>query len=108
MVNLYNQERPHMSIGNKTPEEVHQTNQKTDRLWKNYYSEPTEKLSFTVLAVYLIEKDYLKTYCLTFSPLHLAYEEDCVKNLLENCIFSVTIVAFFAAVRSGFNVFFVA
>ena len=37
VVNLYNQERPHMSIGNKTPEEVHQTNQKTDRLWKNYY-----------------------------------------------------------------------
>jgi putative transposase len=37
VVNLYNQERPHMSIGNKTPEEVHQTNQKSDRLWKNYY-----------------------------------------------------------------------
>ena len=37
VVNLYNQERPHMSIGNKTPEDVHQTNQKTDRLWKNYY-----------------------------------------------------------------------
>lgn len=37
VVNLYNQERPHMSIGNKTPEEIHQTNQKTDRLWKNYY-----------------------------------------------------------------------
>ena len=37
VVNLYNQERPHMSIGNKTPEEVYQTNQKTDRLWKNYY-----------------------------------------------------------------------
>ena len=38
VVNLYNQERPHMSIGNKTPEEIHQTNQKTDRLWKNYYA----------------------------------------------------------------------
>jgi putative transposase len=37
VINLYNQERPHMSIGNKTPEEVHQTNQKIDRLWKNYY-----------------------------------------------------------------------
>lgn len=37
VVVLYNEERPHMSIGNKTPEEIHQTNQKTDRLWKNYY-----------------------------------------------------------------------
>lgn len=38
VVNLYNQERPHMSIGNLTPEQVHLTNQKTERLWKNYYT----------------------------------------------------------------------
>jgi len=37
-VNLYNQERPHMSIGNLTPEEVHQSNQITERLWENYYT----------------------------------------------------------------------
>tara|TARA_R110002072_G_scaffold30097_5_gene94389 strand:+ start:636 stop:1505 length:870 start_codon:yes stop_codon:yes gene_type:complete len=37
VVKLYNQERPHMSIGNLTPEEIHQTNQKTERLWRNYY-----------------------------------------------------------------------
>ena len=35
---LYNNERPHMSISNKTPNKVHQEN-KADhqRLWKNYY-----------------------------------------------------------------------
>lgn len=38
VVNLYNQERPHMSIGNLTPEQVHQSDLKTERLWKNYYS----------------------------------------------------------------------
>ncbi|MEB2787395.1 IS3 family transposase [Algoriphagus persicinus] len=37
VVKLYNQERPHMSIGNLTPEQIHHTNQKTERLWKNYY-----------------------------------------------------------------------
>lgn len=37
VVKLYNQERPHMSIGYLTPEEIHQTDQKTERLWKNYY-----------------------------------------------------------------------
>jgi putative transposase len=37
VVQLYNQERPHMSISNFTPEEIHQTNQQTERLWKNYY-----------------------------------------------------------------------
>jgi len=37
VVQLYNQERPHMSISNLTPEEIHQTNQQTERLWKNYY-----------------------------------------------------------------------
>jgi len=36
-VNLYNNERPHMSIGNLTPNQVHQNNIKTEKLWKNYY-----------------------------------------------------------------------
>ena len=37
VVQLYNEERPHMSIGNMKPSQVHQTNQKTIKLWKNYY-----------------------------------------------------------------------
>lgn len=37
VVKRYNQERPHMSIGNLTPEKIHLSNQKTERLWKNYY-----------------------------------------------------------------------
>lgn len=40
IVKLYNTDRPHMSIGNLTPSEVHQqTNNpiKTEKLWKNYY-----------------------------------------------------------------------
>jgi transposase InsO family protein len=36
-VRLYNDDRPHMSIGNLYPSQVHQLNLKTDRLWKNYY-----------------------------------------------------------------------
>lgn len=38
-VGLYNHERPHMSIGNFTPEEVHQSKQtiKPEKLWRNYY-----------------------------------------------------------------------
>jgi len=40
---LYNKERPHSSIGNLTPEVVHNQyhkieNEKMKRLWKNYYS----------------------------------------------------------------------
>jgi transposase InsO family protein len=40
VVNLYNNERPHMSIGNFTPDEIHVSNQalKTEKLWKNYYT----------------------------------------------------------------------
>jgi len=34
-VKLYNNERPHMSIGYLTPEIVHQQNLKTERLWRN-------------------------------------------------------------------------
>ena len=37
VVQLYNDERPHMSIGNMKPSQVHQTNQKINKLWKNYY-----------------------------------------------------------------------
>lgn len=36
-VRLYNEERPHMSIGNHYPSIVHQQGLKTIKLWKNYY-----------------------------------------------------------------------
>lgn len=38
-VALYNSDRPHMSIGNFTPEQIHQSTNpiKTEKLWKNYY-----------------------------------------------------------------------
>ena len=37
-VNLYNQQRPHFSIGLLTPDLVHSKNIKTEKLWKNYYN----------------------------------------------------------------------
>src|SRR5690606_7773324 len=37
VVQVYNLERPHMSIGNLTPEFVYQTGTKAQQLWKNYY-----------------------------------------------------------------------
>lgn len=37
VVNIYNQQRPHMSIGNLTPGIVHQNNLPTKKLWKNYF-----------------------------------------------------------------------
>jgi transposase InsO family protein len=37
VVELYNSERPHMSISNFTPNHVHHSKTKTERLWKNYY-----------------------------------------------------------------------
>jgi transposase InsO family protein len=37
-VKLYNEHRPHFSIGLLTPEIVHSKNIKTERLWKNYYN----------------------------------------------------------------------
>jgi putative transposase len=39
VVELYNVERPHMSIGNLTPNRIHHSKTKieTERLWKNYY-----------------------------------------------------------------------
>ncbi|RNL52498.1 IS3 family transposase [Pedobacter jejuensis] len=37
VIKLYNEERPHMSIGNLTPEIVHRGNTTPTQLWKNYY-----------------------------------------------------------------------
>lgn len=37
IINLYNNQRPHQSIGYMVPNVVHQTNIKTERKWKNYY-----------------------------------------------------------------------
>lgn len=39
VIHLYNTDRPHMSISNLTPNEVHysKTSLKTEKLWKNYY-----------------------------------------------------------------------
>lgn len=37
VIRLYNEERPHMSIGNLTPEFVHRGNTTPTQLWKNYY-----------------------------------------------------------------------
>jgi len=34
---LYNEDRPHMSIGNHYPSLVHKQSLKSERLWKNYY-----------------------------------------------------------------------
>lgn len=36
-VKLYNEDRPHFSIGLLTPETVHSKNLTTEKLWKNYY-----------------------------------------------------------------------
>lgn len=40
---LYNNDRPHNSIGNLTPNQVHNQNIKTERLWKNYYKKEKEE-----------------------------------------------------------------
>jgi len=40
-IKLYNEQRPHFSIGLLTPEHVHNTNLKTEKLWKNYYYKNT-------------------------------------------------------------------
>ena len=37
VVDLYNKERPHNSIGNHFPSQVHEKKLKTEKLWKNYY-----------------------------------------------------------------------
>ena len=41
-VKLYNEQRPHLSIGLLTPEQVHSQNLKTEKLWKNYYNKNTK------------------------------------------------------------------
>jgi transposase InsO family protein len=41
-VKLYNQQRPHFSIGLLTPELVHEKNLSTEKLWKNYYNKNTK------------------------------------------------------------------
>jgi transposase InsO family protein len=37
VIGLYNEDRPHMSIGNLYPSLVHEQKIRTERLWKNYY-----------------------------------------------------------------------
>jgi transposase InsO family protein len=37
VIDLYNNQRPHQSIGYMVPALIHQTGQKTERKWKNYY-----------------------------------------------------------------------
>jgi transposase InsO family protein len=43
VIRFYNEERPHMSIGNFTPNQVHLSIKpiKTKKLWKNYYPKQT-------------------------------------------------------------------
>jgi transposase InsO family protein len=43
VIKLYNDDRPHMSIGNLSPNEVHNhsKNIQTKKLWKNYYNKYT-------------------------------------------------------------------
>ncbi len=41
VVHLYNQERPHNSISNLVPNQVHENKLKTEKLWKNYYKKNT-------------------------------------------------------------------
>lgn len=45
VVKLYNEERPHMSIGNITPEKVHSKQlNKGERKWKNYYQKKSKRI----------------------------------------------------------------
>ena len=39
VISLYNNDRPHMSISNLTPNQIHYSSNpiKTEKLWKNYY-----------------------------------------------------------------------
>jgi transposase InsO family protein len=37
IIDLYNNQRPHQSIGYMAPEVIHQTGMRTERKWKNYY-----------------------------------------------------------------------
>ncbi len=52
-VRLYNSDRPHNSIGNLTPDYVHnKTGLVTNRLWKNYYNLKANKNADTLEKVY--------------------------------------------------------
>lgn len=42
VIGLYNEQRPHMSNGNLTPQLVHEKNLKTEKLWKSYYRKNTK------------------------------------------------------------------
>ncbi|WP_114941824.1 IS3 family transposase [Mucilaginibacter endophyticus] len=37
VIHLYNEERPHMSLGNLTPNSIHEEKAQPEQLWKNYY-----------------------------------------------------------------------
>jgi len=39
---LYNEQRPHLSIGLLTPDRVHDKGLATEKLWKNYYQKNTK------------------------------------------------------------------
>lgn len=41
-IKLYNQDRPHLSIGLLTPEQVHSKEINVEKLWKNYYHKKTK------------------------------------------------------------------
>lgn len=43
-VNIYNHERPHLSIGLQTPDYTHTNKTKTYRKWKNYFRTITENI----------------------------------------------------------------
>jgi transposase InsO family protein len=42
IIDLYNNQRPHQSIGYMVPAVIHQTGQKTERKWKHYYRKGAE------------------------------------------------------------------
>jgi transposase InsO family protein len=42
VIQIYNEKRPHSSIGMCTPEDIHQNPRPTKRLWKNYYKNRKE------------------------------------------------------------------
>ncbi len=37
VIRLYNEERPHMSLGNLPPNTIHDEKAKPEQLWRNYY-----------------------------------------------------------------------
>ena len=41
-VDLYNNERPHMSCSMLTPEKVHRNKLEVEKVWKSYYVKPQE------------------------------------------------------------------